>query len=98
MIFFSLSSDEIGHSEFARIRALLCQILFLTNLPVNTYMTQNCHSEENLSSPVDNLSCIKKLKEDSPAETAVLRVKKLSKNARLPERGSSLAAGYDLFR
>ena len=44
----------------------------------------------------------KKLKSENATNSAqkdpVLQVKKLSENARLPERGSSFAAGYDLFR
>ena len=49
----------------------------------------------------DNLAA-KKMKSSECTETVntvpVLQVKKLSDKARLPERGSSLAAGYDLFR
>lgn len=31
-------------------------------------------------------------------DKSVLKVRRLSENAKLPERGSELAAGYDLFR
>lgn len=34
----------------------------------------------------------------APAPASQLRIKKLSKKARLPTRGSPLAAGYDLYR
>lgn len=34
----------------------------------------------------------------SPATEQPFRVKRLSKNAKLPTRGSALAAGYDLYR
>jgi dUTP pyrophosphatase len=36
--------------------------------------------------------------QDSPAPMAQLLVKKLSDKARIPTRGSLLAAGYDLYR
>ncbi len=36
--------------------------------------------------------------EASPTPIANLLVKRLSENAKLPTRGSALAAGYDLYR
>ena len=57
---------------------------------------------DSISSSAGTVCNVKKLKSENASNSAqkdpVLQVKKLSENARLPERGSSFAAGYDLFR
>lgn len=47
---------------------------------------------------VSALSPSKRLKTESERETPVLRFAKLSEHAITPTRGSTKAAGYDLYR
>jgi hypothetical protein len=57
-------------------------------------MTQTCSPKH----VMDCLPVLQDAKKIALTPTPTLRVKKLSENAKLPVRGSALAAGYDLYR